>query len=59
MSKNGSIKNRPLTVTFHIGGKQVERLTDEQCERMSERLSESMSRYYAARPNEYIKIKEE
>lgn len=59
MSKNGSIKNRPLTVTFHIGGKQVEKLSDEQCERMSERLSETMSRYYAARPNEYIKIKEE
>lgn len=59
MSKNGSIKNRPLTVTLHIGGKQVERLTDEQCERMSERLSETMSSYYATRPNEYIKIKEE
>lgn len=51
------MKNTPLTVTLHIGGKQVEKLTDEQCERMAGRLSETMSRYYTAHSDEYIKIK--
>ena len=48
-----------LTVTLHIGGKQVEELTPEQCERMSQRLSEVMSRYYSLHPAEFAKIKDE
>lgn len=51
------MKNTKLTVTFHIGGKQVERLTDEQCERMAERLSEAMSLYYTANSEEYFKLR--
>jgi hypothetical protein len=51
------MKNRPLTVTLHIGGKQVERLTEEQCERMAQKLSETVSRYYTAHPDEYLKLK--
>lgn len=50
------MKGKPLTVTFHIGGKQVESLTDEQLERMSKRLSEGMSLYYSAHPEEYAKL---
>jgi hypothetical protein len=46
-----------LTVTFHIGGEQVESLTDEQLEKMSERLTEAMSLYYTAHPEEYLKLK--
>lgn len=49
--------NKPLTVTFHIGGKQVDKLTAEQCERMAQRLTESMSLYYTAHMDEYTKIK--
>lgn len=49
--------NKPLTVTLHIGGKQVERLTPEQSERMAQRLSEAMSTYYTAHPDEFIRIK--
>ena len=49
--------NKPLTVTLHIGGKQVERLTPEQSERMAQRLSEAMSTYYTAHPEEFIRIK--
>ena len=45
-----------LTVTLHIGGKQVEKLTAEQCERMAQRLSETMSRYYSQHPNEFAKL---
>jgi hypothetical protein len=44
---------KELTCTFYIGGEQVDRLTDEQLGRMSERLSEEMTRYYQARPEEY------
>lgn len=51
------MKQAPLTVTFHIGGKQVESLTAEQTEQMSKRLSEAMSTYYTAHPEEFRKIK--
>lgn len=51
------MKNTPLTVTLHIGGKQVKRLTDEQCERMAGRLSETMSLYYTNNISEFKKMK--
>lgn len=46
-----------LTVTLHIGGKQVERLDPDVSERMAKRLSEAMSIYYTAQPGEYREIK--
>ncbi len=49
--------NKPLTVTLHIGGKQVETLTDEQREKMAQRLSEAMSLYYTSKAEEFRKIK--
>lgn len=51
--------NKPLTVTLHIGGKQVDHLTTEQCERMLQRLGEAMSLYYSSPSHmeEYKKIK--
>jgi hypothetical protein len=49
--------NKPLTVTLYIGGKQVEELTEEQCERMAQRLSDKMSLYYTSHRDEYQKIK--
>lgn len=52
-------KNKPLTCTFYVGGKQVEKLTEEQLEVMAQRLSTVMSAYYTAHPEEYIKIKTE
>lgn len=51
------MKSKPLTVTFHIGGKRVEALTSDQADRMAERLSEAMSTYYTAHPSEFAKIK--
>lgn len=42
-----------LTVSLHIGGKQVDTLTIEQRERMSERLSKAMGAYYSSHPAEY------
>ena len=51
------MKETKLTVTIHIGGKQVDKLTEEQKERMAQRLSEAMSTYYTAHPEEYAKIK--
>ena len=51
-------KDKPLTVTFHIGGKQVDKLTTEQSERIAQKLSEVMSLYYTVHPEEYQRIKE-
>lgn len=48
---------KPLTATIHIGGKQVDTLTEEQLERMSQRLTEAMSIYYTSHIDEYKKIK--
>lgn len=50
------MKNK-MTVTLHIGGKQIDKLTTEQSERMAQRLSETMSLYYTAHPHEYNKMK--
>lgn len=50
-------KQKPLTVTLHIGGKQVERLTEEQTEKMAKKLSEAMSIYYTANADEYVKMR--
>ena len=51
------MKDTPLTVTLHIGGKQVDKLTAEQCERMADRLSETMSRYYSVHTDECARLK--
>ena len=51
------MKDTKLTVTLHIGGKQVDKLTPEQSERMAQRLSESMSLYYTAHLKEFENIK--
>lgn len=49
--------NKPLTVSFHIGGKQVDKLTTDQLDSIAQRLSEAMSIYYTARPEEFKEIK--
>ena len=51
MSKN------KLTVTYYVGGKQVDKLTEEQLDRLVERLSEAASIYYTAHPEEFLKLK--
>ena len=48
---------KPLTATIHIGGKQVDKLTEEQLERMAQRLTERMSIYYTAHIDAFKKIK--
>ena len=57
MAQKVSRKNKPLTCTFYVGGKQVDKLTDEQLEAMSKRLGEAMSIYYTAHPDEYRGVK--
>ena len=52
-------KEQPLTCTFFVGGKQVDRLTPEQCERMAQKVGEVLSIYYTAHPSEYAQIKTE
>ena len=50
-------KKKELTVTLHIGDRQIDTLTEEQRERMAQRLSETMSRYYSLHPDEYKRMK--
>ena len=50
-------KNKQLTVTFFIGGKQVDKLTSEQSEKLAQRMAKAMSIYYTAHPDEYQKLK--
>lgn len=50
-------KQQKLTCTLFIGGKQVDKLTPEQLDRMVERLGEAMSTYYTQNISEYLKIK--
>ena len=47
---------KELTVTLHIGGREVETLTDEECERMAQLLSETMSKYYSLHSAEFSKL---
>ena len=51
------MRDTKLTVELYIGGKKIEKLTREQSERMAERLSEAMSDYYTAHPDEFAKLK--
>lgn len=57
LSEVGMKKPKPLTVTIFVGGKQVDKLTEEQKERMAQKLSEVMSISYTATPEEFKKIK--
>jgi hypothetical protein len=50
-------KEQTLTCTFFVGGKQVDRLTEEQCERMAQKVGEVLSIYYTAHPEEYRQLK--
>ena len=49
-------KQQPLTVTLMIWGQEVKTLTPEQREKMSKRLSEVMSLYYTAHPEQYQNV---
>ena len=50
------MKQKELTVTLHIGGKQVDFLTDEQRDKMARSLSDTMSRYYSVNLDEFSKL---
>lgn len=51
------MRDTKLTVTLHIGGKQVDTLTEEEREQMAKRLSETMSIYYTAKTDEFRAMK--
>lgn len=51
------MKGKPLTCTFYVGGKKVDKLTPEQSEVVAQRFSECLSRYYTQHPDEFIKLK--
>ena len=50
-------KKNQLTVTFFVGGKQVDKLTSEQSEKLAQRMAKTMSLYYSNHLDEYQQIK--
>ena len=50
-------KAKPITIEIFVGNQRVDKLTDEQKERMAQRLSYAMSLYYTQHPDEYAKLK--
>ena len=51
-------KKNQLTFTFFVGGKQVDKLTSEQSEKLAQRMAKTMSRYYSNHLDEFLKIKD-
>ena len=47
---------KKLACTFYVNGEKVDRLTEEQLDSMSEKLSKAMSRYYTDHPKEYLEM---
>jgi hypothetical protein len=52
-------EQKTLTCTFFVGGKQVDKLTPEHLDKMSQRLGEVMSIFYTQHPDEYQQLKGE
>lgn len=50
-------KGKPLTVVLYYKGEQVDTLPQEARDNISKRLSEVMSTYYTAHPDEYKNVK--
>lgn len=56
--ERGMARGKPLTVVLYYKGEQVETLPQEARDRISERLTEVMSTYYTAHPEEYRAVKD-
>ena len=54
-------RGKELTVTFYIGDKQVPvgKLPDEYLDKMAERLGRTMSCYYTAHPDQWVRFCDE
>lgn len=48
---------KKITVSLHIGGVKVDKLTPEQAQKMADALSKGMSEYYTVHSEEFKKIK--
>lgn len=49
-------KRKEITASFYIGDQKVDKLPPEYIEKMSKRLSETMSIYYTKHPEEYKRL---
>ena len=47
-----------LSYSIRVGGERVESLTEEQCEKMAQKVGDALSVYYTAHPEEFLKIKD-
>lgn len=46
-------KRKEITASFYIGDQKVDKLPEEYLEKMSKNLSETMSIYYRAHPDQF------
>lgn len=53
MAKKEKKEKKEITYSFYVGDKKVDTLTQEQCDRMCQKLSEVMSLYYSQHPEEF------
>lgn len=51
-------RGKPLTVALYYKGEQVETLPQEARDKISQRLTEVMSAYYTAHPEQYRAVKD-
>lgn len=51
------MKKQPIKILLYLGDKQIQSLPQEHKDEMSKRLSEQMSTFYTAHPQEFQKIK--
>lgn len=51
------MKQKLIKVTLYLGEKQIQSLPEERKDEMSKRLTERMSTFYTAHPQEFQKIK--
>lgn len=47
-----------LSVTFYVGGERVDKLTEEQKERIAQKFGEALSSYYSRNIAEYAQLKQ-
>ncbi len=47
---------KKITYSFYVGGEKVDKLTEEQKDKMAEAFGQGLSDYYTAHPDEYVKL---
>ena len=51
------MRHKTLTCSLHIGGKQVETLTEEQRQRLTDKFAAAVNLYFTAHLEEFMMLK--